>query len=822
MKSMKQCLRCENLCAEPAIFCEQCQAMLLARSLQKFSAPELFQTAPLAPLDVDTSPDTGGETVQIAASPRTASTAPLGVTRPPAPRQRGKLSFIRRMFILLALLAVVALVVDGILVSLGFIHLTRRAGTFPMLTATPGVVHLGQVVQLHLSHFTPHAQILLTRDVQEPLRTDNLPTRVSASGSADINILVEGAWEPGPHYIEAEDVSAHYTASIVLQVINAGPILPPLLQLNASTLDMGTDWQGANTLKTLALSNNGGGIISWSSMSNQPWLQTVPARGVFSASQQITIAATRANLKVGTYWGSIKIVSNTDTPMVILVKMSVRPLPPHVGSVLVATPPALSFTSVDGGSDPPEQEVTLSNPGTAPLLWSVAPGKASASVDQNIPFQANWLSVAPSSGTLPPGASAVLHVRASAHALFPSVYSGLLTLTSRQKTFNAPQSIAIALDVQQRCGVAANVGSMSFIASAGQHTTDAQRISVDATPGCANVTPWSAFSLADWLSVTPANGQVGAQSGTSVTVGIGADLLQAGTFSSFLVFVTEHRTQTISVQLTVLADSAAGQAQQSISPTPPVYGTSSTQHNSAAPGKPGSTAAANNPGTAPHLSLSPTELTFNVTLGQASTQQVTLANAGGGTFNWQIGTNGSLPSWLTITPAQGLLQAEQTAELTLAAKAGSLAIGTYRAQVTVNALDASGRPVAGSPQVLSVTLNVLLPCVLQVSPANLSFSTSLLQGPPSDQSISVKATGNCSWPVSWQTSVDSGSQGWLSLSPGAGNDDGTGSMITVHIDASGKLLGSYNGQITLSAQDTTGATITVSPSTVAVTLSVLG
>jgi Viral BACON domain len=822
MKGTKQCLRCDNLCEEPAIFCEQCQAMLLARSLQKSSVTQLFQTAPLP--DVETSADTGGETVQIAASPRTAPTAPPGITCPPAPRQRGKLSFIRKIFILLALLAVVALVVDGILVSLGFTHLTGRAGTFPMLTATPGVVHLGQVVQLHLSHFTPHAQILLTRDVQESLRTDDLPTRANATGSADLHILVEGAWEPGPHYIEAEDVSAHYTASIVLQVINAGPVLPPLLQLNASTLDMGTDWQGADTLKTLALANNGGGAVSWSSASNQPWLQAVPARGVFSASQMVTIAATRTNLKVGTYRGSIKIVSNTDTPLVIPVKMSVRPLPAHVGPVLAVTPPALSFTSIDGGSDPPEQDVTLSNPGTAPLQWSVAPGKASASVDQNIPFQANWLSVAPNAGTLVPGASMTLHVRAYAHALFPSVYSGLLTLTSRQKTFNAPQSIAVALDVQQRCGVAANVGSMSFIAAAGQHTTDAQRINVDATPGCASVTPWSAFSLADWLSVTPANGQVGAQSGTSVTVGIGADLLQAGTFTGFLVFVTEHRTQTIAVQLTVLAGLAVGQAQgqQPVSPTAPVYGTPSTQHNSNAPGTPGSATSASNPATAPRLSLSPAELTFNVTRGQMSTQQVTFANAGGGTFNWQVGTNGSLPSWLTITSAQGSLQGGQAAELTFATKTGSLATGTYRAQVVVNAVDASGRPVAGSPQVLSVILNVLLPCVLQVSPANLSFSASLLQGPPSDQSISVKATGNCSWPVSWQTSVDAGSQGWLSLSPGAGNEDGTGSTIDVHIDASGKLLGSYNGQITLSAQDATGAAITVSPSTVAVSLSVLG
>ncbi len=692
-----------------------------------------------------------------------------------------------------------------------------------MLTVTPGVVHLGQAVQLHLSHFTPFAHILLTRDVREPLRIDAPSMQANATGSADFHILVEGAWKPGPHYIEAEDVSAHYIASIVLQVIGAGPVLPPQLQLDGSALDMGIDWQGADTLRALTLSNNGGGAISWSSQGSQPWLQVVPARGVFSASQVITIAATRANLKVGNYQGTIQIVSNTGTPLVVQVKMSVRPLPAHAGPVLVVTPPTLSFTSVDGASDPPEQAAMLSNPGTASLQWSVAPGGASASVDQNLPFRSNWLSASPASGTLAPGTSTTLHVRVYAHELFPSVYSGLLTLAARQKTFNAPQSIAIALDLQQRCGVAANVGSMSFIAFVGKHTMDAQHITVNSTSGCTHVTPWSAFSMADWLSVTPANGQVGAQFGTGVTVGIAADLLQAGTFSSFLVFLTEHRTQTIPVQLTVLAAPSAGQAQgQSGLPATPAGGAPST-HNGAAQGMPGSgTPAIGTADPPPRLSLSPAELTFNVTQGQASTQQVTFANAGGGTLSWQIGAGGSRPSWLTIAPIQGSIRADQTVALTFGANAASLATGTYRAQVTVNAVDAAGQSVAGSPQALPVVLNVLLPCVLQVSPANLSFSASLLQAQPPDQSMSIKATGNCSWPVSWQTSVDAGSRDWLSLSPGAGNEDGTGGTINVHVDASGKLLGSYSGQITFSAQDTTGAAITVSPSSVSVSLSVLG
>ncbi|HEY5003785.1 MAG TPA: hypothetical protein VII61_11570, partial [Ktedonobacteraceae bacterium] len=222
------------------------------------------------------------------------------------------------------------------------------------------------------------------------------------------------------------------------------------------------------------------------------------------------------------------------------------------------------------------------------------------------------------------------------------------------------------------------------------------------------------------------------------------------------------------------------------------------------------------------LSLSPSQLTFTVSQGQTGSgaQSLTLANAGGRTLTWYASINASATSWLTLATTQGTVGAEQTVALAINTNASNLASGTYKAQIIVNALDGSGSAVAGSPQVLSITLNVVQPCVLQVTPTALSFSSSLLQPDPMDQTITLKVTGNCSLPVSWQ--ANSGSSNWLVVSPFSGSENGTGSSITVHVDTSGKLLGSYNGQITFSAQDSTGASVKISTQGVSVTLDVLG
>src|SRR5205823_588569 len=87
--------------------------------------------------------------------------------------------------------------------------------------------------------------------------------QVGMNGSADVNMLVDASWGPGFHAIEAEDVMTRYTASATLQIAGAGPTRPSHLLVGVTSLDLGADVQGANTIQRLTLHNSGGGSISW-------------------------------------------------------------------------------------------------------------------------------------------------------------------------------------------------------------------------------------------------------------------------------------------------------------------------------------------------------------------------------------------------------------------------------------------------------------------------------------------------------------------------------------------------------------------------------
>ena len=70
-------------------------------------------------------------------------------------------------------------------------------------------------------------------------------------------------------------------------------------------------------------------------------------------------------------------------------------------------------------------------------------------------------------------------------------------------------------------------------------------------------------------------------------------------------------------------------------------------------------------------------------------------------------------------------------------------------------------------------------------------------------------------------SVDAGSRNWLALSATSGSDNGNGSTIVVNVNAQGKLIGRYTGQITLEATDSNGGPVRDSPQYIAVTLNVI-
>jgi len=100
--------------------------------------------------------------------------------------------------------------------------------------------------------------------------------------------------------------------------------------------------------------------------------------------------------------------------------------------------------------------------------------------------------------------------------------------------------------------------------------------------------------------------------------------------------------------------------------------------------------------TGPTLSVSPLTVSVSLQGGQNSTQAITIANSGSGSFNWTATvTSGS--GWLSVTPSSGVAPA--TAQLVI--DSSNLASGSYTGTVRIDAAGA-----ANSPQIITVTANI--------------------------------------------------------------------------------------------------------------------
>src|SRR6266487_6578987 len=273
-------------------------------------------------------------------------------------------SRIRIAFIALAIFALIALAVDGILLNVALNHPHYANGVqgglpTPTLTLSSNTAKVGDTMTLMLKHFSPLTRVALTHDIQEPILINGgSSVTTDAQGTSAVSLVIDINWGAGFHLIVAEDVTTRNTASATLQIIGQGPTPPPHLLLDTRPITMGADVVGANTIRPFTLENGGGGSITWSASSNQPWLLVSPSQGIFSQQQTISLAVQRVGLKAGDYSGSITISTNVGVPQHLKVDMTVRPLPPNNRPALALSPALLSFAATDGGANPSAQSLT--------------------------------------------------------------------------------------------------------------------------------------------------------------------------------------------------------------------------------------------------------------------------------------------------------------------------------------------------------------------------------------------------------------------------------------------------------------------------------
>ena len=155
--------------------------------------------------------------------------------------------------------------------------------------------------------------------------------------------------------------------------------------------------------------------------------------------------------------------------------MSVRPLPPNVGPVLAVSPALLSFTAPDGQLNTDPQMLTVSNPGSHTLNWSLNPVQG---------LSCPWLSTSSASGTVLPGDSMTMAVDVQSLCLLPGTYTGTLTFTATG-AIDSSQAVNVSVVVQPHCGLVTSTGFLAFTVVAGQNTLANQSLSLNATASCA-------------------------------------------------------------------------------------------------------------------------------------------------------------------------------------------------------------------------------------------------------------------------------------------------------------------------------------------------
>ncbi len=688
---------------------------------------------------------------------------------------------LRIAFICLTVLAVLALMVDSVLISFTLLRPHRPVAIItgpPLLTISiqgetqsSNVASYGQTIMLHLRRFPAGDVVFLTHDIEVPIQTTagSPAVRIGRGGGADIATLVGTNWQPGFHTLQAEDQVTRYTASARL-LINSGPTPPPHLLLHTSELDFGAAVKGANSIQPLTLENSGSGVINWSASSNQPWLLLTPTQGIFSDSQTIAVAVERTlALNPKAYTGKITFSSNVGT-RTVTVKMVVRALPTNA-PVLSVTPPVLSFVALDGGADPALQQLVVSNPGSQPLSWALTNDTPTVQANQShvVGGNTNWLTLDRVAGTVVPGATMTIPVRVHSHNLLPGTYINTLVFSASHGTVDNPQNVGVSLTVQPRCGLTLSTGSISFTTVMGQNNPGNQALSLTATASCGpNAIEWQASSSASWLTITPTKGQLKGAMTTSPAVGINALSMKPGTYSATISVMAGQNTQAVLVLLTV-------------QPPPPP--------------------------TAPIMSASPLILNFSTTQGQVNPpgQGVTITNTGQDTLQWHTTVNQLVLPWLTASPTGGAIAPGQTGQITVNVDTTNLTPGTYVGQVVLEGADAKDPTISagGSPQTVTVNLLVLPPCVLaQPSLSVLAFSATQGSADPPAQAISITASGNCAWPLGWQATL-SGSAPWLNISPltGSFGASGQASLLTVAPSVAGLMPGTYTAQISITAMD---------------------
>ena len=502
----------------------------------------------------------------------------------------------------------------------------------------------------------------------------------------------------------------------------------------------------ANVLqKTINLTSSGIPVSYTASSSTNvqgvQWLSLGNTQGTTPGT--LTVNVTPFLFAAGQYQGTITInaagASNATTTIPVTLNISDKPL-------LDLSPSSLQFSYQVGGPVPPDQFITAATT-TPGLNYTVA-----ASTNGT----GNWLTVTGSGNTSSPVDVAVNPVGMPA-----GTYTGTLSFNAIGGG-NNPQLVNVTLTVTSNptliSSPAATPGII-FNFETGLNQPAPQTVSISSSgadlPFTVVANQSSTSNGVNWLLLGTPSAQT---TPATFTVGVNPTGRAPGQYTGNIAVTAPGGSSQLTLPVT-LNISAAGTAL---------------------------------------LSVSPQTITFNTVNGSAIDPVSVTVNSTGETVQFQaVPTILSPPggSWLVVGPPSGPSSAQFPSKLTVVAVPAGLAVGTYRANLTI-------QPMNGTPPVvLPITLNVS-PGNLSATPATLNFTqASGGSAPPPPQTINLTSTG-----AALPFNVFASGASWLGVTPPNGTTPGT---LSITVNGGNLPPGNYTGQINIVSAGAGNSPVTV-------------
>ncbi|MHC4867426.1 MAG: LamG-like jellyroll fold domain-containing protein, partial [Planctomycetota bacterium] len=305
-------------------------------------------------------------------------------------------------------------------------------------------------------------------------------------------------------------------------------VLPGRLEFDAN--------EGASNpaSQTISIRNVGAGILDYHITENCPWLEVDPNTGTSGGEpNEVTVSVDISGLTGGEY-GCELIISDPNagnSPKVVDINLVV------VGPVIELSAAQFQVLALEGGLNPEDHILQISNRGGGRLNWEIAE-------------DCDWLSAEPNSGSLTSGQAVPVALSVDVSGLDAGTYDCQLTVWDPNAE-NSPKPANVNLVV---VGPVIELSATEFEVSAFEAGPNPEDQILQISNGGGGRLDWQIIEDCNWLQVEPNIGSLTIGETEQVSLGIDPAGLSYGDYHCTLIVSdpnAENSPQTVQVALCV-------------------------------------------------------------------------------------------------------------------------------------------------------------------------------------------------------------------------------------------------------------------------------